>query len=110
MNKIDTPRTDESWVRHYHLAEAGNLMSLMSFAIAIANDARGLERELNAALWLAAQSALQHTPARVAEGDDALHASAPLGHKCADCTMDKEACPTCYAAWWKRRHPNTVQI
>ena len=40
---------------------------------------------------------------------DALHASAPAGHKCADCTMDKEPCPACYTVWWQKRHPNTVQ-
>ena len=38
----------------------------------------------------------------------ALHASAPEGHKCADCTMDKEACPICYTTWWHKRHPNTL--
>lgn len=37
-----------------------------------------------------------------------LHASAPDGHKCADCTIDGEACPDCYSAWWKKRHPNVV--
>jgi hypothetical protein len=37
---------------------------------------------------------------------DQLHASAPTGHKCADCTMDGEPCPICYAAWWEKRHPN----
>ena len=40
----------------------------------------------------------------------AIHASAPPGYKCADCTMDGEPCPTCYAAAWKKRHPHTVQI
>jgi hypothetical protein len=42
--------------------------------------------------------------------DPALHASAPRGFLCADCTMDKEACPTCYKAWWQRRHPNVHQM
>lgn len=37
---------------------------------------------------------------------EALHASAPEGHKCADCSIDQEPCPTCYESWWKRRHPN----
>ena len=37
---------------------------------------------------------------------EALHASAPAEHKCADCTMDKEPCPVCYAAWWKLKHHN----
>lgn len=40
----------------------------------------------------------------------ALHASAPKDHKCADCTMDREPCPTCYHAWWTKRYPNTHQI
>jgi hypothetical protein len=40
----------------------------------------------------------------------ALHASAPKGFLCADCTMDKEACPTCYKVWWQRRHPNVHQM
>jgi hypothetical protein len=39
-----------------------------------------------------------------------MHASAPKCMKCADCTMDREACPTCYAAWWKKRHPNVHQV
>jgi hypothetical protein len=38
------------------------------------------------------------------------HVSAPVGYRCADCQMDGEACPLCYAAWWKRRHPNTIQL
>lgn len=38
----------------------------------------------------------------------ALHASAVEGYKCADCSIDGEACPDCYEAWWKKRHPNTV--
>lgn len=40
----------------------------------------------------------------------AMHASAPPDHKCSDCTMDNEACPICYGAWWKQRHPHTVQV
>lgn len=36
----------------------------------------------------------------------ALHASAPAGHKCADCTLDNQPCPTCYEAWWRKQHPN----
>jgi hypothetical protein len=39
-----------------------------------------------------------------------MHASAPPDHKCADCEIDREPCPTCYYAWWTKRHPNTVQI
>lgn len=39
-----------------------------------------------------------------------LHASAPPGCKCADCTMDEEPCPTCYAVGWKKKHPNTHQV
>jgi hypothetical protein len=41
---------------------------------------------------------------------DALHASAPKGCKCSDCTMDKEPCQICYSAWWKKRHPNVQNI
>lgn len=41
--------------------------------------------------------------------DPAVHASAPRGYLCSDCTIDKEACPTCYAVWWRRRHPNVRQ-
>ena len=40
----------------------------------------------------------------------ALHASAPPDSKCSDCTIDKEPCPTCYAAWWTRRHPHVHEI
>lgn len=35
-----------------------------------------------------------------------LHAAAPAGSKCSDCTIDGEACPTCYEAWWRARHPH----
>lgn len=41
--------------------------------------------------------------------DPALHAAASKGFLCADCTIDKEACPTCYKVWWQRRHPNVQQ-
>ena len=41
-----------------------------------------------------------------AEQDAPLHASAPVGYKCSDCSIDSEACPTCYRAWWTKRHPN----
>jgi len=41
---------------------------------------------------------------------EALYASASEGHKCADCSIDQEACPTCYNVWWKKRHPNTELI
>ncbi len=44
------------------------------------------------------------------ETHHACHASAPAGHKCSDCTMDREPCPLCYTAWWKARHPNTKQL
>jgi hypothetical protein len=40
----------------------------------------------------------------------ALHASAPAGQKCADCTMDKEPCPACYSAWWHKKHPHTRHL
>lgn len=39
--------------------------------------------------------------------DDALHASAPKGYKCANCQMDAEPCPVCYQVWWQKRHPDT---
>jgi hypothetical protein len=38
----------------------------------------------------------------------AMHASAPPGYRCSDCTMDEEPCPPCYLAWWTKRHPNTI--
>ncbi len=41
---------------------------------------------------------------------EAAHASAPEGCKCSDCSIDNEPCPTCYAAWWKKRHPNVEFI
>lgn len=47
-------------------------------------------------------------PALVERCEAALHASAPTGLKCADCTIDGEACPTCYSAWWTHRHPNVM--
>lgn len=37
-----------------------------------------------------------------------MHASAPDGYRCADCAMSHEACPTCYRAWWAKRHPNFI--
>ncbi len=42
--------------------------------------------------------------------ESALHASAPDGCKCSDCAIDQEPCPTCYAAWWAAKHPNTTLI
>ena len=39
---------------------------------------------------------------------EAKHASAPEGHKCADCSI--EPCAECYAVWWKSRHANTVNV
>lgn len=39
--------------------------------------------------------------------DEALHASAMPGYKCSDCTIDKEPCVDCYAAWWIARHHDT---
>ncbi len=44
------------------------------------------------------------------EPQSALHASAPTGMKCSDCTIDHEACPACYSAWWKKRHPNVLSV
>lgn len=43
-------------------------------------------------------------------GHAALHASAPEGCGCSDCAIDNEPCPACYAAWWKKRHPQTSDI
>jgi hypothetical protein len=40
---------------------------------------------------------------------EAFHAAAPSGHRCADCTMGTEPCPTCYAVWWQRKNP-TVHL
>lgn len=40
----------------------------------------------------------------------ALHASAPGGMKCADCTMDSEPCPTFYETWWRERHHHTILL
>ena len=45
-----------------------------------------------------------------ARTEEALHASAPDGCKCADCTMDREPCPKCYAAWWQSKHPHTFMV
>ena len=71
--------------------------------------ARQLEREL-ASAWAHAKAlariADEAEAAQSASG--ALHASAPEGHKCSDCTMDSEPCPQCYEAWWRKRHPNVV--
>lgn len=36
----------------------------------------------------------------------ALHASAPAGMRCADCSIDQEPCPACYTAAWTKRHVN----
>lgn len=49
------------------------------------------------------------TPATVIPNQvspEPLHASAPPGSKCSDCTIDGEPCPTCYEAWWRTRHPH----
>jgi len=35
-----------------------------------------------------------------------LHHNAPTNRKCADCTIDGEPCPFCYASWWRDKHPN----
>lgn len=40
----------------------------------------------------------------------AMHASAPEGLKCADCTLAEQPCPTCYTDWWKKQHPNVQEI
>lgn len=34
---------------------------------------------------------------------EAMNASAPTGHKCADCNTDKIPCADCYRIWWIRR-------
>ena len=41
---------------------------------------------------------------------EAMHASAPSGYVCAYCSLDKEPCPDCYQAWWRKRHPNTIIV
>lgn len=38
-------------------------------------------------------------------GLEAMHASAPEGHTCADCSLDDVPCPPCYEAAWKKKHP-----
>lgn len=38
-----------------------------------------------------------------------MHASAPDLQRCADCSIDGEACPRCYQVWWAKRHPNVSQ-
>jgi len=40
----------------------------------------------------------------------AMHASAPEGLKCSDCTLAEQPCPTCYTEWWKKQHPNVHEI
>jgi hypothetical protein len=44
------------------------------------------------------------------EIEQILHASAPKGMLCSECTMDQEPCPTCYHTWWAQRHPNTQLV
>jgi hypothetical protein len=39
-----------------------------------------------------------------------MHASVPAGMRCADCSMDGEPCPDCYAAAWRKRHPNVIFV
>lgn len=44
-----------------------------------------------------------------ANPDEKFHASAPVGMKCADCSMGgADPCPRCYLVWWRRRHPNVM--
>jgi hypothetical protein len=50
------------------------------------------------------------TPPPKVMSHEAMHASAPPGHKCSDCTIDGEPCMTCYTAWWKKRHPHHHEI
>ena len=38
----------------------------------------------------------------------AMHASAPEGMKCADCTMGEEPCSVCYEIWWRKKNPNVI--
>ena len=54
-------------------------------------------------------SAAPALPVELVQGMDAMHASAPTGHGCADCAIDGEACPACYQSWWSGRHPNVIQ-
>jgi hypothetical protein len=46
------------------------------------------------------------TDGAAVETREALHDSAPKGYKCADCSIDGEPCPRCYATGWRKRHPN----
>ncbi len=39
-----------------------------------------------------------------------MQASAPEGHKCSDCALAEQPCPTCYGAWWQKQHPNFREI
>lgn len=41
---------------------------------------------------------------------DCRHSAAPKWHKCSDCMIDGEPCPTCYLAWWTARHPYHVTL
>lgn len=52
-----------------------------------------------------AEDVLKHAKRLVQNG--ALNYSA---QGCADCMIDAEACPTCYTAWWAKRHPHVVQV
>lgn len=60
--------------------------------------------------WPTIESLLAFQPWTKNSIRTALHASAPSGLSCADCGMDKEACPTCYAVWWQKRHRNVRQV
>lgn len=84
-----TPRADHYRKEFKRRKETSDLIEW------ILDELAGVEREL------AALRASSHP---------ALHASAPEGHLCADCTMDKEPCPTCYSAWWSKSHPNLSQV
>lgn len=39
-----------------------------------------------------------------------MHASVRPGYTCADCSIDDEPCPACYAAAWRLRHPDHVTV
>ena len=74
-------------------------------------DDDGIESGLREAVRMnVAEPLMRELAALRASSHPALHASAPEGHLCADCTMDKEPCPTCYSAWWSKSHPNLSQV
>lgn len=60
--------------------------------------------------WPSIESLRTFQPWNKMPSKAALHASAPPAMKCTDCSMAEEACPECYSAWWRRRHPNFTTV